>query len=116
MQTLPGYLSNLRVVPLHHVTKHNPRDIPLHSPSQMPNALLTTALIIWLDYHSTEEIPTLDGLLEVTITPLCVPLIIECSTRFILKKVQVATKHHSIARSGLEHNTWVWYYVSICSS
>jgi len=57
------------------------------SPSQMPNALLTTALIIWLDYHSTGEIPTLDGLLGVTITPLCVPLTMERSTGFILRKV-----------------------------
>jgi len=43
------------------------------SSSQMPNALLTTALIIWLDYHLTERIPNLDGLLEVTVTPLHVP-------------------------------------------
>ena len=75
------------------------------SPSQMPNTLLTTALIIWLDYHSTGEISTLDSLLEVTITPLHVLLTMEHSTRFILIKVQVATKHHPIARSGLEHNT-----------
>jgi len=40
------------------------------------------------------EIPTLDGLLEVTVTPLYVPLTMEHSTRFILRKVQVATKHH----------------------
>jgi len=30
-------------------------------PSQMPNTLLTTALIIWLDYYSMREISTLDG-------------------------------------------------------
>ena len=84
-------------------------------PSQMPNTLLTTALIIWLDYHSIEEIPTLEGCLEVTVTPLCVLLTMECSTRFILRKVQVATKYHPIARSGLECNTWVWYCVSTYS-
>jgi len=37
-------------------------------PNQIP-----TALILWLDYHSMGEIPNLDGPLEVTITPLCVP-------------------------------------------
>jgi len=56
------------------------------SPSQMPTALLTTALIIELNYHLKERIPTLDGLLEVTITPLYVPLTMECSTRFLLRK------------------------------
>jgi len=56
------------------------------SPSQMPTALLTTALIIGLNYHLKERIPTLDGLLEVTITPLYVPLTMECSTRFLLRK------------------------------
>jgi len=40
------------------------------SPNQIPTALLTTALIIWLDYHLMGKIPNLDGLLEVTITPL----------------------------------------------
>jgi len=40
------------------------------SPNQMPNALLTTVLIIWLDYHLMGRIPNLDGLLEVTVTPL----------------------------------------------
>jgi len=85
------------------------------SPNQIPTALLTTALIIWLDDHSTGEIPTLDSLLKVIVTPLHVPLTMERSTRFILRKVQVATKHHPIARSGLEHNTWVWYCVSSCS-
>jgi len=57
------------------------------SPSQVPTALLTTALIIGLNYYLKERIPTLDGLLEVTVTPLCVPLIIEYSTRFILRTV-----------------------------
>jgi len=60
------------------------------SPNQTPTALLTTALIIWLYYHSIEEIPTLDGLLKVAITPLHVPLTIEYSTRFILRTVQVS--------------------------
>ena len=47
----------------------------------MSTALLTTALIIGLNYHLKERIPTLDGLLEVTITPLCVLLTIEyCHT------------------------------------
>jgi len=54
------------------------------SPSQMPTALLTTALIVWLDYHPTDGISNLDGLLEVTITPLRIPLTMEHSTRFIL--------------------------------
>ena len=54
------------------------------SPSQMPTALLTTALIVWLDYHPMDGISNLDGLLEVTITPLHVPLTMEHSTRFIL--------------------------------
>ena len=53
-------------------------------PSQMPTALLTTALIVWLDYHPTDGISNLDGLLKVTVTPLCVPLTMERSTRFIL--------------------------------
>ena len=52
--------------------------------SQMPTALLTTALIVWLDYHPTDEISNLDGLLKVTVTPLRVPLTMEHSTRFIL--------------------------------
>jgi len=55
-------------------------------PSQVPTALLTTALIIGLNYHLKERIPTLDGLLEVTITPLHIPLTMECSTRFLLEK------------------------------
>ena len=41
-------------------------------PSQVPTALLTTVLIIGLNYHLKERIPTLDGFLEVTVTPLCV--------------------------------------------
>ena len=56
------------------------------SPSQVPTALLTTALIIGLNYHLKERISTLDGLLEVTITLLCVLLIMERSTRFLLRK------------------------------
>ena len=53
-------------------------------PSQMPTALLTTALIVWLDYHPTDGISNLDSLLKVTVTPLHIPLTMECSTRFIL--------------------------------
>jgi len=56
------------------------------SPSQVPTALLTTALIIGLNYHLKERIPTLDGLLEITVTPLHVPLTMEYSTRFLLRK------------------------------
>jgi len=56
------------------------------SPSQVPTALLTTALIIGLNYHLKERIPTLDGLLEVTVTPLYVLLTIEHSMRFLLRK------------------------------
>jgi len=56
------------------------------SPSQIPTALLTTALIIGLDYHLKERISTLDGLLEVTVTPLHVLLTMEYSTRFLLRK------------------------------
>jgi len=56
------------------------------SSSQVPTALLTTALIIGLNYHLKERISTLDGLLEVTITPLHVPLTMECSTRFLPRK------------------------------
>ena len=84
-------------------------------PNQIPTALLITALVLWLDNHPMDEIPTLDSLLEVTITPLHVPLTIECSIRFILRRIQVATKHYPIARSGLECNTWVWYCVSTYS-
>jgi len=53
-------------------------------PSQVPTALLTTALIIGLYDHSMEEIPTLDGFLGITITALHVLLTVECSTRFLL--------------------------------
>jgi len=56
------------------------------SPSQVPTTLLTTTLIIGLNYHLKERIPTLDGLLEVTVTPLHVLLTMECSTRFLLGK------------------------------
>jgi len=56
------------------------------SPSQVPTALLTTALIIGLNYYPKERISTLDGLLEVTVTPLHVPLTMEHSTRFLLRK------------------------------
>jgi len=56
------------------------------SPSQVPTALLTTALIIGLNYHLKERISTTDGLLEVTITPLYILLTMECSTRFLLRK------------------------------
>jgi len=56
------------------------------SPSQVPTALLTTALIIGLNYHLKERIPTLDGLLEVTVTLLRVPLTMERSTRLFTKK------------------------------
>ena len=56
------------------------------SSSQVSTALLTTALIIGLNYHLKKRIPTLDGLLEVTVTPLCIPLLMECSTRFLLGK------------------------------
>ena len=54
--------------------------------SQVSTALLTTALIIGLNYHLKERISTLDSLLEVTVTPLYVPLTIEHSTRFLLRK------------------------------
>jgi len=56
------------------------------SPSQVPIVLLTTTLIIGLDYYLKERIPTLDGLLEVTVTPLHIPLTMEHSTRFLLRK------------------------------
>jgi len=56
------------------------------SPSQVPTFLLTTALIIGLNYHLKKRIPTLDGLLEVTVTPLHIPLTMECSTRLFTKK------------------------------
>jgi len=56
------------------------------SPSWVPTALLTTALVIGLNYYLKERISTLDGLLEVTVTPLHIPLTIEHSTRFLLGK------------------------------
>ena len=55
-------------------------------PSQVPTALLNTALIIGLNYYLKERISTLDGLLEVTVIPLYVPLTMEYSTRFLLRK------------------------------
>jgi len=55
-------------------------------PSQVPTALLNTALIIGLNYYLKERIPTLDGLLEVTVTPLHVLFTMEYSTRFLLRK------------------------------
>jgi len=55
-------------------------------PTQVPTTLLTIALIIGLNYHLKERIPTLDSLLEVTVTSLYVPLTIECSIRFLLRK------------------------------
>jgi len=56
------------------------------SPSQVPTFLLTTALIIGLNYYLRERISTLDGLLEVTVTPLHIPLTMEHSTRLFTKK------------------------------
>ena len=56
------------------------------SSSQVSNALLTTALIIGLYDYLKERISTLDGFLG--ITPLCIPLTIEHSTRFLLRTVQ----------------------------
>jgi len=50
----------------------------------MPTALLTTTLVIWLYDYFMEEIPTLNGLLGVTINPLHILLTMEHSTRFIL--------------------------------
>jgi len=74
-------------------------------PNQTPTILLTTVLVIWLDDYPMDRISTLDGLLEVTATPLYVLLTMEYSTRFILRRIQVATKYYPIARSGLECNT-----------
>ena len=71
------------------------------SPNQTPTALLTTTLVIWLYYHLKERISTLDGHLEVTVTPLCVPLTIEHSTRFLLRTVKYTIQHYSIIRSDL---------------
>jgi len=33
-------------------------------PNQTPTTLLTTALILWLDYHLKERIPNIDDLLK----------------------------------------------------
>jgi len=55
-------------------------------PSQVLTVLLTTALIIGLNYHLKERVSTLDSFLEVTVTPLHVPLTMEYSTRFLLRK------------------------------
>jgi len=85
------------------------------SSNQTPTALLTTALIIWLYYHSMGEIPNPDGLLKVTVIPLHVPLTMECSTRFIPGKDKYSTKHRLIVRSGLSVNTQAWYCTSTCS-
>jgi len=60
-----------------------------------------------LYYHLKKRIPTLDGLLEVTVTLLHVPLTMEHSIRFILRTVQVSTKYCLIVRSGLSANTQV---------
>jgi len=60
------------------------------SPNQTPTVSLTTTLVIWLYYHSMEEISTLDDLLKVTVTPLHVLLTMKCSTRFMLRTVQVS--------------------------
>ena len=73
----------------------------------MPNALLTNVLIKGLYYYLKERIPTLDSLLEVTITSLHIPLTMEHSIRFILRTVQVSTKYCLIVRSGLSANTQV---------
>ena len=56
------------------------------SSSQVSTALLTTVLIVELNYHLKKRIPTLDGLLEVTVTSLHIPLTMECSIRFLLRK------------------------------
>ena len=81
------------------------RAIPLQdarsSPNQTSTALLTTTLVIWLYYHLKKRISTLDGHLEVTVTPLCVPLTIEHSTRFLLRTVKYTIQYHSIVRSDL---------------
>jgi len=52
----------------------------------MSNALLTTVLIIGLYNHLKKRIFTLDGFLGITVTPLHVPLTMEHSTRFILRR------------------------------
>jgi len=61
--------------------------------SQVPNALLTTALIIGLYNHLKERIPTLDIFLEITITPLYVLL----------------TMYHNLAKQ-LSHYLYLLYF------
>jgi len=81
-------------------------DVPLHLPNQTSTALLTTALILWLDYHSTGEIPNLDGPLVVTVNPLHVPTHNRVQHKVYTKKMdKYTTKHRLIARSGLSGNT-----------
>jgi len=86
------------------------------SPNQIPTALLATALILWLDYHSTGKIPNLDGSLVVTVNPLHVPTHNGAQYKVYTKKMnKYTTKHCLIARSGLSGNTQAWYYTSTCS-
>ena len=73
------------------------------SPSQVPTALLTTVLIVWLDYHPMDGISNLDSLLEVTITPLHILLTMECSTRFILWKLYYSTRLNYEVRSQTQY-------------
>ena len=73
------------------------------SPSQVPTALLTIALIIGLNYHLKERIPTLDSLLEVTVTPLHAPLTMERSTRFILRRLYYSTRLNYEIRSRTQY-------------
>ena len=58
-----------------------------------------TALIIGLYDYLKEKIPTLDGFLEITITPLHVLLIMECSTRFLLRRLIYSTQLNYKIRS-----------------
>jgi len=69
------------------------------SSNQSLTALLTTALIIGLYDYLKEKIPTLDGFLEITITPLHVLLIMECSTRFLLRRLIYSTQLNYKIRS-----------------
>jgi len=55
-------------------------------PSQMPDVLLTIALILGLYDHLKERIPTLNSFLGMTVTSLCVSLTMEHSIRFILRR------------------------------
>jgi len=73
------------------------------SPSQVPTALLTIALIIGLNYHLKERIPTLDSLLEVTVTPLHALLTMERSTRFILRRLYYSTRLNYEIRSRTQY-------------